>query len=60
MDAQAFPPKPQPPPQETRIRMCPYCGSDKVTPAGRVTATGAEVRVRCQCRECSKEFVWLR
>ena len=52
-DASAFP-------AETRVRRCPYCRSDAVMPLGRVVADSEAVRCDYQCRECSKEFVFLR
>ena len=47
-------------PRETRVRLCPHCLSLAVRPVGRVVADRTELRSAYQCRDCAKEFVFLR
>jgi hypothetical protein len=49
-----------PPPKESRERLCPHCLSLDVAPVGRVVADRTALRSAYQCRDCSKEFVFIR
>jgi hypothetical protein len=47
-------------PPETRERLCPHCLSLAVMPVGRVVVDRTALRSAYQCRDCFKEFVFLR
>jgi len=47
-------------PVETYVRRCPSCLSEVVVPLGRVVAAGLVIRCAYHCRDCSKEFAFLR
>jgi hypothetical protein len=47
-------------PREMRERLCPHCLSLAVMPMGRVVADSTALRSAYQCRDCAKEFVFVR
>jgi hypothetical protein len=45
---------------ETRVRRCPHCESERVTPTGRVVAGDKLLRISHRCDGCDKPFVYVR
>jgi|KBSSwiStaDraftv2_1062776.scaffolds.fasta_scaffold102710_2 DNA-directed RNA polymerase subunit RPC12/RpoP len=52
-------PDANPPPKETRERLCPHCLSPEVGPLGHVSADRTGIRSEYRCRDCSMDFVLL-
>ena len=50
----------RPPRLETTERRCPTCRAQRVASMGQIVAVAAQVKEKCWCEACGREFRFVR